>query len=210
MSIPFPETTALTKHPFPFILQSNTCSSLVRASVEVEKKKERDAMTPAYFQELYDFTYWNNYRVWECLMALSEEQVTQPVDESDWTLHLHCYHIIAVEEWWIRFLATGEVQFLDEEALSGRSALRGQWDHTENMVRAYVAGLTPTELQRSIRPPFWEDNQAPIKVYQALTQVALHSADHRAQMLTHIRRLGGPTVEQDFLGYLFVKQQPQG
>ncbi len=163
-------------------------------------------MTPAYFQELYDFNYWNNQRVWDCLMALPDEQVAQAVDESDWSLLIHCLHIIAVEDWWVRFLATGDVQFLDWDAFPDRAALRAQWDVTEPMVRAYLAALTPEELQREVRPPFWEEGHGAIKVYQALTQVALHSADHRAQMLTHIRRLGGPTVEQDFLGYLIQKQ----
>ena len=68
--------------------------------------------------------------------------------------------------------------------------------------------LTLEELQRTVRSLFWKDDQAPIKVYQALTQVVLHSADHRTQLLTHIRRLGGPTVEQDFLGYLFKSSVP--
>jgi len=45
-------------------------------------------------------------------MTLSHEQVVQAVDESDWTLLIDCLHIIAVEDWWGRFLATGEVQFL--------------------------------------------------------------------------------------------------
>jgi uncharacterized damage-inducible protein DinB len=163
-------------------------------------------MTPAYFQELYDFNYWNNQRVWDCLMALADEQVAQAVDASDWSLLTHCLHIIAVEDWWVRFLATGEVQFLDWNAFPDRAALRAQWDSTEPMVRTYIAALTPEELQRAVRPPFWEEGHGAIKVYQALTQVATHSADHRTQMLTHIRRLGGPTVEQDFLGYLLEKQ----
>jgi len=105
-------------------------------------------------------------------------------------------------------IATGDIQFLDWEAFPNRAALRAQWDLTEPMVRAYIAALTPQELQRAVRPPFWEEGQNAIKVYQALTQVALHSADHRAQLLTHTRRLGGPTVEQDFLGYLFKFSVP--
>lgn len=162
-------------------------------------------MTPAYFQELYAFNDWNNRRVWECLLSLRDEQMAQPVDASDWSLWTHCFHLIAVEEWWIRFLATGEIQFLEFDAFPDRASLRAQWDLTTTMVRDYVATLMPTELERTVRPPFWQGDQSPIKVYQALTQVAMHSTDHRAQLLTHIRRLGGSTVEQDFLGYLFDK-----
>lgn len=72
-------------------------------------------------------------------------------------------------------------------------------------MQAYIAALTPEELHRSVRPSFGETGKGPIKVYQALTQVAMHSADHRAQLLRHIHRMAGPTVEQDCLGYLFAK-----
>ncbi|MEZ4863318.1 MAG: DinB family protein [Caldilineaceae bacterium] len=166
-------------------------------------------MTPAYFQELYDFNYWNNHRVWQCLLPLTEAQVQQPTSEEEWSIFVHCLHIIGVEEWWVHFLQTGELHFLEWDAFPDLASLHTQWDATEAMVRAYVAALTPDELQREVRPSFWEVEQGPIKVYQALTQVALHSGDHRAQILTHIRNLGGATVEQDFLGYLFRKANPQ-
>lgn len=164
-------------------------------------------MNPIYFIELYDYNDWNNRRVWECVMQLDDTQVQQPVDSDGWTIFQHCLHIVAVEEWWIRFLQTGELRFLDHEAFTTRTALRTQWDATEQMVRSYVATLTNQELQRRVRPAFWGEGQFSVNVEQALTQVALHSADHRAQLLTHIRTFGGPTVEQDFLQYL---RQGQG
>jgi uncharacterized damage-inducible protein DinB len=113
---------------------------------------------------------------------------------------------MAVESWWFRFLNQGDLVFLDLEDYPSRATIRSAWDEVERAVRGYLAALTPTELEREVRPPFWEEGQ-PIKVWQALVQVANHSTDHRAQMLTGILQLGGPTIEQDYLGYLFAKQQ---
>ncbi len=159
-------------------------------------------MNAIYFIELYQYNLWNNRRVWECLMALEEQQVHQTLAADEWTLFQHCLHIIAVEDWWIRFLQTGEVHFIKRAPLRTRADLRRQWDQTEEMVTAYIATLSVEELRRLVRPPFWDDDQQAIHVDEALTQVLFHSADHRSQMLSHIRTLGGPTVEQDYLQYL--------
>ena len=159
-------------------------------------------MNAIYFIELYDYNFWNNHRLWNCFMQLTEAEIHQPVDSDGWTLFVHCVHIVSVEDWWIRFLQTGEVQFLQQDTLTTRTQLREQWDATEEMVRSYVAGLSVEELRREVRPPFWQDDLFAVSVEQALTQVAFHSADHRAQMLTHIARMGGATLEQDFLQYL--------
>ena len=163
-------------------------------------------MNTIYFIELYEYNFWNNQRLWACFVQMSETEIRQPIDSDGWTLFRHCLHIISVEDWWIRFLQTGEVKFLKRQTLTTRAALRQQWDATEAMVRGYVAALSKEELQREVRPPFWDDDQFYISVEQALTQVAFHSTDHRAQMFTHMRNLGGPTVEQDFLQYLRAQQ----
>jgi len=159
-------------------------------------------MNTIYFIELYEYNFWNNRRLWDCFLQLEEAKIHQAIDSDGWTLFRHCLHIISVEDWWIRFLLTGEVKFLKRQTLTTRADLRQQWDATETMVRGYVATLSQEELRREVRPPFWENEKFYISVEQALTQVALHSTDHRAQMFTHMRNLGGPTVEQEFLQYL--------
>lgn len=75
------------------------------------------------------------------------------------------------------------------------------------MVRGYVASVDDAELQRDVRPDHWDPDERPIKMWQAMLQVANHSTDHRAQVLAGIQRLGGPTVGQDYLDYLFEQQQ---
>lgn len=163
-------------------------------------------MTKEFFQELFDYTYWAHRRVWACVVQLSEEQFTEALDSSVGSLHEQCLHTMSVEFWWFRFLATDTLEFLQAEQYPARATLRAKWDETEEQVRAYLETLTPDELQREVRPDFWDEGAQPIQVWQALFQVANHSTDHRAQTLASIHRLGGPTVGQDYLAYLFEKQ----
>lgn len=164
-------------------------------------------MTPEYFAMLYDYTAWANRRVWACVMQLPEEKYFEELDYSIGSIFIQCLHTAAVEMWWLSFLATGEVQFVeDADAYKDRAALRLKWDEIEAANRAYIAHLTPQELEREVRPPFWEADKQPIKVWQALLQVAHHSTDHRAQTLAGLHQLGAPTVGQDVLDYLFERQ----
>jgi hypothetical protein len=107
----------------------------------------------------------------------------------------------------ICYPSTDELAFLDDRQLATRDAIRAQWDATEALVRAYLDRLTPAELQREVRPEVWPTVRGPIRVYQARSQVANHSTDHRAQTLAGLHRLGAPTVGQDVLDYLFVQQE---
>jgi uncharacterized damage-inducible protein DinB len=114
---------------------------------------------------------------------------------------------MAVESWWFKFLKEGWVEFLDEEDYPDRSSIRAKWDLVENYVRDYIDMLTPTELEREVLPPFWE-NKSPVKVWEGILQVMNHSTDHRAHTLAGMHRLGGQTIQQDVLDYIFAARKP--
>ncbi len=162
-------------------------------------------MTPNLFQELYAYNFWANRRVWDCLEQLSVEQFNHADDNAD-SLREQCAHVMGVEFWWIRFLATGALEFLSEADYATRPAVRATWDNVQVQVRAYLETLTEQELEREVRPEFWDAERKPIRVWEALFQVLNHSTDHRAQMLATVKQFGGATIEQDFLGYLFERQ----
>lgn len=161
-------------------------------------------MDKAYFQELYDYNYWGHHQVWQCLMQLSEAQFRQVLAYSIGSLYTHCVHVISVEYWWFRFLKEGDLVFIDDDPLKTRRDIRAKWNEVEAYVRAYLDTLDEAELKREVLPPFWEDKQ-PVRVWQAILQVANHGTDHRSQMLAGLHKLGGPTIEQDYLNYIFEK-----
>jgi uncharacterized damage-inducible protein DinB len=159
-------------------------------------------MEPLVWQELFDYNFWANRRVWESVMALDERLFDRELGGDRRSLRQQCIHILAVEYWWLHFLDTGVVEFIeDEERLPTRADIRKLWDEVEAMVREYLSRLTPSDLNRTVRPDFWNDPWS-VQLWQGLMQVLNHSTDHRAQLLDTIRELGGPTDEQDYLTYL--------
>lgn len=159
-------------------------------------------MDPAMFREMYAYNFWADRQVWQCVEQLTEEQFTQDVGFSRGSLREQCIHIMAVEFWWFRFLHTGNVEFLDSDDYPTRAAVRARWDTIEQEVTRYLAGVTPDELTREVKPDVWDEDDKPVQAWQAMFQVANHSTDHRAQTLASIHLLGGPVVQQDYLDYL--------
>jgi uncharacterized damage-inducible protein DinB len=161
-------------------------------------------MDATSFRDLYAYTFWADRQMWACVEQVSDAQFTQDLAYSRGALREQCMHIMGVEFWWPHFLRTGELRFLDEADYPTRAAIRARWDEIERDVTAYVTALTSHELERDVRPDVWDAEDAPIKLWQALLQVANHSTDHRAQVLAGLKTLGAPTFEQDYLNYIFA------
>jgi uncharacterized damage-inducible protein DinB len=160
-------------------------------------------MEPRFFADLFAYNQWANRRVWDCVTQLSDAQFDQAIDYSIGSIHIQVAHTMGVESWWFTFLKTGELHFATDADRATRTAIRAKWDETEALIRDYVAGLSPDELTRTVRPPFWEADKPPIPVYEALFHLAHHSGDHRAQTLAALHRVGGPTTPQDYLFFHF-------
>lgn len=90
----------------------------------------------------------------------------------------------------------------EKEIYKDRIKLRQIWDETNTRNMTYIQSLTDEELQRKVSVPWWDDADSKITVAQALTQVANHSTDHRAQTMAVLHMLGYDGVGQDFLTYL--------
>jgi uncharacterized damage-inducible protein DinB len=162
-------------------------------------------MTPTYFQDIYRYNFWANRLVWSCFDSLTDDQFNAPDGERD-SIRQDLIHVMGVEHWWLVFIATGKLDFLNADDYPTRVTIRAKWDRIETNVLAFLSTVTDQDLQRQVRPEFWQEGRQPIYVWQALAQVANHSTDHRAQILSRVRQLGGTTVEQDYLTYLFEQQ----
>lgn len=156
-----------------------------------------------HFLELYRYNFWANRRVWECVVTLDEAQFNAETGYSVGSTRDQVVHTYEVEYWWFHFLKEGELMFITDEMVADRPALRASWDKLETYILDFIASLTPQTMIRTVKPAFWEaENRAPVTVTQAMTQVALHSMDHRAQTLALLHRAGAPTIEQDLLNFL--------
>jgi uncharacterized damage-inducible protein DinB len=167
-------------------------------------------MTPNYFAELFAYTRITNARLWECAMTLSDEGFLKPLPYSIGSIFKQLSHTMGVEFWWFHYLRTGELKFLAKEELEiyakDRMAFRARWDANNAVNQAYLDQLTPEELLVEVHPEFWDEDERPIKKWEAIMQVLFHSMDHRSQTLAMLHSLGAPTIEQDFLDYMHTPQ----
>ncbi|MEM9953492.1 MAG: DinB family protein [Chloroflexota bacterium] len=162
-------------------------------------------MNSDHFVELFHYTHWANQHVWDCVAKVSDEDYFKDQTFSVGSVYSQLFHWMSVERWWSHFLITGELEFPtkeDVERCRDRTKLRERWDETHQQIIDYVSSLTDDELQRKVKPSFWDDADPPITVAQALTQVINHSTDHRAQTMAVLHTMGYDGVGQDFLSYL--------
>ena len=156
-------------------------------------------MSVDHVRSLFAYHRWADERVWACLASLTDAQLAEDLRYSVGSLRTQLFHTMAVESWWVRFLATGEVRFLDEADYPTRADLRAGRDVTDRATAAWLATLTEADLERPVRPDHWGEDQPAVPAWQAVYQVLNHSTDHRAQTLAGIHRLGGTTAGQDLL-----------
>ena len=85
-------------------------------------------------------------------------------------------------------------------------ALIENYDVTQHIENAWLAGATEAEMARMIDSPLIPG--ARCTVAQALMQVCMHSQGHRSQCAKMLRRLGGTPPMTDFILWLATRPVP--
>ena len=74
-------------------------------------------------------------------------------------------------------------------------------------MREFMTSMTPEELLRTVRIPWFPDPPCVLSVADALVQVAMHSQHHRGQCMTRLKDFGGEPKNVDWIIWLW-KQKP--
>lgn len=157
-------------------------------------------MKIADIQKLFDYMYWANCQMWQCVVQIDESQRNTDLHYSLGSVQSQLVHMVSIENLWINYLWHGEVEFLDQQLLPTLTHIREEWDALEDEIRDYLTTLSDDDLEQIIEPKFF--NLPPLKLRDILLQIVNHATDHRAQILAGLHRLGGPTIAQDYLRYL--------
>ena len=156
-------------------------------------------MRAEHIRTLYDHHISTNRRLWDSsIMTLSDEQFTRPLDYSVGSIRHQCVHLMSIDERWFSGLRGEPLpDFLDPLKFPTRAAVRAYWDIVETRMTDYLSRLTDETLDGLM-------NEIP--VWAVLQHVALHGADHRAQMLAMLHGMGAPTFAQDFIYRFFTRK----
>lgn len=156
-----------------------------------------------YINSLYQYNYWAYNRIWnECIIHLSDEQFSRDLGYSLRTIHGQLVHAMSAEWIWFSRLHNESVRFYKPEEYPTRESIRTRWSEIELHVLEYTGSLRDTYLEQ---PFTYHDSRGQTHsnpLWQILLHVANHGTDHRAQILSMVYQVGGPTIEQDYIIYL--------
>jgi uncharacterized damage-inducible protein DinB len=150
---------------------------------------------------LFDYHYWANRRLWRSVMALSDRQFTQPLNDGSPSIQAQLVRMVANENLWLNYLWHGEVEILQEVQIPTRTSLRVECDALEEEMYDFIDELSPADLECQIEPPFLNADIS-LKIWEILLQVINYAVECRAQLRLHLYRLGFPAPTQDFIDYL--------
>lgn len=154
------------------------------------------------FRYLYEYHFTENRRIWDSgVLLLSAAQFTQDAGYSHGSVHDQVVHLMNVDEVWFGELCGAAfIEPFDPASAADRERIRAHWDRVEQMMRAYLAGLTDEML---FTRPITEEEDQDLIVWQVLLHVVNHGTDHRAQLLRVLHDLGVKTTSQDFIFYVY-------
>lgn len=143
-------------------------------------------------------------RVWESIDHIAEEQFLLNDAYSRGSLRNLMVHLAATDSNWLAGLKNipedQDPPARTLEDYSSRAIAREFWDNTAKDVADYIETLTEEKL-----------NENPVDIPHARWQVLLHminhGTDHRSTILQRLHELGAPTFEQDFIFWLWSKNE---
>lgn len=153
------------------------------------------------FRYLYNYHFAENRKIWNYVMALSQEDFTKPVEYSIGSVRDQVVHLADVDDVWFSDLRgqDGPTEWLEPMSSADRQQIRAGWDLVEAGMRQYLETLQDDML--SDKPLSGED--ADLTVWQVLLHVINHGTDHRAQLLRLLNDLGQRTGPQDLVFHIY-------
>jgi uncharacterized damage-inducible protein DinB len=160
-------------------------------------------MNTTYIRTLYDYHYWANRRVWNCVLQITDEQYEKPIGYSWGSIRDLTVHAMAAEIIWLsRFNGVSPANLTTAAEYPTRSELRAKWDEVERDFRAYLTALDDETLAKNFSYRRTNGDQLTAPLWGILAHVANHGTNHRSEVLMLLGQIGAPTIDQDMSVYL--------
>ncbi|MBN1964729.1 MAG: DinB family protein [Anaerolineae bacterium] len=166
-------------------------------------------MTIAFFRMLLAHDDWANRKLWDGIHQLTDEQFERELNYSHGALRNQVLHLISIAFVWPTRLwhGTDAVRAMLPDWLGrdlpDRAALKTLWDEVSANLRAYLDTLSDADLTQTFAYDRGDGAKFVHRLDQLLTQVCLHSFDHRVQIMAVLHEMGVETFNQDLIGYLW-------
>ena len=148
---------------------------------------------------LYEYHRWANRRLFDVAAGLGEEVAGREVGAqfSFPTVRRMLAHIYGADWVWLARWKGTSPTALPGADIATLAALRSRWDTTEAEQRAFVEGLAPDDLARSIEYRNTEGKPFRGVLGTLLQHVANHATHHRSEVATMLTMLSGSPPPTD-------------
>lgn len=164
-------------------------------------------LSKTMFLTMFEFNYVTNKRLLTAATVLTPEQWSTPLDAGQRGLHETLFHLLTVEEEWLYLCRNNLSRFRYRriEDYPDAASLHDFSDQDYRVTCDYLAGVDDDLLISTVTgimpPPEYEIRTFPI--WQILTHVLYHSAQHRSEAALMLTRFGHSPGFVDFIGHVW-------
>lgn len=164
-------------------------------------------MTVKDLQDLYDYAYWANKKLFQLISHLTPEQFTQPVAGSYGSVRNTLVHALSAEWGWLERCGGQERGLrLNPDNFPTVVSLVEEWAKVEGFVREFLFTLNDEDLAREIEFTIGGPEKRSMRLGYLMQHAAIHGVHHRAQVALLLRMLGYEPGNFDLLMYYADRQ----
>jgi len=159
-------------------------------------------MTVRDLEELFDYSYWANRKIFSVISQLTPEQFVQPVAGSYGSIRNTMVHMLSAEWGWLgRCGGPARGDALKGDDFPTFDSLTASWSKVEGWVREFLSGLRDEDLARVIEFTLPPGEKRSMPLGQLMHHAAVHGVHHRGQVALLLRALGHAPGNVDILFY---------
>ncbi len=151
---------------------------------------------------LYDYNYWAHGRVLDVAARLDPAELAAPRTLCMGSILDTFVHTMGAEWIWLsRLKGASPTSLLSATDFPSLDAVRARWRSEEQAMRAFLAGITDDDLQRTVR--YSNTKGAPFarQMWQILSHLLNHSTVHRSEVAHVLTELGHSPGDLDMILY---------
>ena len=163
-------------------------------------------MRVADVQLIYDYNYWARDRILLAAAQVTAEQSPAPAPFPYGGLRGTLLHILDAEQSWRNQLQHGYwTPDLLEADYPTLTVLEEAWQPEEKAMRAFLAGLTDADLDRTVRYTADSGDVRERVLWHCLVHVANHGTQHRAEAAAMLTACGQSPGDLDMTLFLLER-----
>ena len=153
-------------------------------------------------QDLYDYSYWANRKIFGVASQLTPEQFTQSVAGSYGSVRNTMVHILSAEWGWLdRCGGPQRGAPLKADDFPTLQSVMDAWTTVEASVRQFLSSLHDEDLSRNIEFALGAGPERSMPLGELMHHAAVHAVHHRGQLALLLRVLGYTPGNFDILIY---------